>query len=226
MVNPSDHFVNLRKNKIIGQAEEIEVAISVINIDSEGKSACTSEPETYDPQQVPEHLKELLQRSSEHLTQAETAKLAGLLSEYEDVFAQDEFDLGSFSAMEHKIDTGLTKPIKQRLRRTPACFASEEEAHLQKMLKADVIQPSVSEWASAPVLIRKRDGNVRWCVDYRALNAATIKDVFPLPLVDDCTDTLAGNIYFSKLDANSAYWQIKIAPEDQKKTAFMTKYGL
>jgi hypothetical protein len=63
-------------------------------------------------------------------------------------------------------------------------------------------------------------------VDYRALNALTIKDVLPLPLVDECLDTLAGNVWYSKLDANSAYWQVKIKPEDCSKTAFITKYGL
>jgi hypothetical protein len=105
-------------------------------------------------------------------------------------------------------------------------FAGEEEAQLKKMLGAGVIQPSVSEWASAPVLIRKRCGSVLWCVDYRALNALTTKDVFPLPLVDECLDTLAGNVWYSELDANSAYWQVKIKPEDRSKTAFITKYGL
>ena len=82
------------------------------------------------------------------------------------------------------------------MRRTPAGFAGEEKAHLEKMLKAGVIKPSISEWASAPVLVRKRDGTVRWCVDYRALNSVTTKDVFPLPLVEDCIDTLAGNQWF------------------------------
>ncbi len=94
------------------------------------------------------------------------------------------------------------------------------------MLKAKVIRPSSSEWASAPVLVRKRDGNVRWCVDYRALNTVTVKDVYPLPLVEDCLDMLAGNVWYSKLDANSAYWQVRIKPEDCMKTAFVTKYGL
>ena len=97
---------------------------------------------------------------------------------------------------------------------------------LQKMLDAGVIQPSISEWASAPVLIRKRDGGVRWCIDYRALNTVTVKDVFPLPLIEECLYTLAGNIWYSKLDANSAYWQVGIKPEDRKKTAFTTKFGL
>ena len=94
------------------------------------------------------------------------------------------------------------------------------------MLKAKVIEPSKSEWASAPVLIRKRHGSVCWCIDYRELNKLTEKDSFPLPLVEDCIDTLAGNVYFSKLDASSAYWQVHIKKEDKKKTAFITKYGL
>lgn len=88
------------------------------------------------------------------------------------------------------------------------------------MLNAGVIQESVSDWASSPVLIRKRDGSVRWCIDYRALNDVTVKDTFPLPLIEDCLYTLAGNTWFSKLDANSAYWQVLVRPEDRKKTAF------
>ena len=133
------------------------------------------------------------------------------------MFAKYEFDLGTFTGIEHAIDTGDAKPVKQRLRRTPACFAGEEETHLKKMLKSGVIQESISDWASSPVLIRKRDGNVRWCIDYRAVNNVTIKDVFPLPLVDDCLDTLSGNVWFSKLDANSAYWQVTVKEEGAKQ---------
>lgn len=92
------------------------------------------------------------------------------------------------------------------------------------MLAAGVIQPSTSDWAAAPVLIRKKDGSVLWCVDYRALNKVTVKDTYPLPLIEECLDTLAGNLWFSKLDANAAYWQIKVNPKDRKKTAFITKY--
>ena len=161
--------------------------------------------------ELPEHLRDLFQRSIEHLNMGEQIQLANLLIEFQDVFAKSEFDLGNFSDKFHEIDTGSVKPIKQRMRRTPAGFASEEDAHLEKMLKAGVKEPSISEWASAQVLVRKRDGTVRWCVDYRALNSVTTKDVFPLPLVEDCLGTLAGNQWFSKLDANSAYWQIKSA---------------
>lgn len=112
------------------------------------------------------------------------------------------------------------------MRRTPLDFAHEEESHLQTMLNAGIIEPSISELASPPVLIRKRDGKVRWCIDYRKLNSVTKNDVYPLPLIEECIDTLSGNEWFSKLDANSAYYQIKVKDSDKEKTAFITKYGL
>ena len=171
------------------------------------------------------HLVNLFEKSKRELTEQEQGHLKELLCEFEDVFARNEFDLGKFDAIEHGIDTGCGRPVKHRMRCTPLGFAGEEEAQLKKILGAGVIQPSVSEWASAPVLIRKRCGSVRWCVDCRALNALTTNDVFPLPLVEECIDPLAGNIWYSKLDANSAYWQVKIQP-DRPKTAFITKYGL
>lgn len=70
-----------------------------------------------------------------------------------------------------------------------------------------------------------RDCSVRWCIDYRELNEVTVKDTFQFALVEDCLDILAGNIWFSKLDANSAYWQVRFK-EDRKKTALLTKFGL
>ena len=89
---------------------------------------------------------------------------------------------------------------------------------LQHMLAAGVIQPSSSEWASAPLLVWKKDGTLHYCIDYRALNVRTVKDAFPLPLIEECLDTLQGSIYFSCLDMASAYWQISMKPEDRPQT--------
>lgn len=133
-------------------------------------------------------------------------KLKLLLIEFQDVFAKDEFDLRNFTAIEYSIDTGDNKPVAERMRRIPVGFEKEEEAQLQKIIEAGVIKPSISEKASASALVRKRDGGVRWCINYRLLNSRSVKNVFPLPLVEECLDTLAGNIWYSKLDANSAYW--------------------
>jgi hypothetical protein len=79
-----------------------------------------------------------------------------------------------------------------------------------KMLDACAIEPSKSESTSPPVLIRKRHGKVRWRINYRKLNSVTKKDVYPLPLIEECMDTLSGNEWFSKLDANSGYYQVKV----------------
>ena len=112
------------------------------------------------------------------------------------------------------------------MRRTPLGFENEEQQHLENMLAAGVIKPSTSAWASAPVLVRKKDGGIRWCVDVRAVNQVTRKDSYPLPLIESCIDALAGVEFVSTLDLQSGYWQIELDPEDMRKSAFITKYGL
>ena len=205
LINTSDRHVIVRSGEQVARAIEVEALEPPPCINSVGVEGQPNPQEKRGV--VPEHLQELFDRSKALLNPEESQDLATLLREFQDVFAINEFDLGDFSAIEHRIDTGAHPLIKQRMRRTPIGFAQEEEAHLKKMLEAGVIQPSTSDWCSVPVLVRKRDGGVRWCIDYRAVNAATVKDVFPLPLVEECLDTLAGNCWFSKLDANSAYWQ-------------------
>ena len=161
--------------------------------------------------ELPSHVRDLFEKSSGSLSPEETGKLKNLLYQFSD------FDLGDFRLLSL---CPIAGPVKHKLRRTPLNFVEEERAHLERMERAGVIQPSQSEWASAPVLVRKRDGGVRWCIDYRGLNAITRKDVYPLPNIEECLDTLAGNEWFSKLDANSAYWQVRIAAERQEKDGF------
>lgn len=142
------------------------------------------------------------------------------------MFAKHDLDLGCLSAIKHRIDTKDANPVKHKMRRTPLGFQHQEEEHLKKMLDAGIIQPSNSELASAPVLVKKKDENGRWCIDCRNLNSVTVNDSFPLPIIEDCLDTLQGTKFFSTLDMASGYYQVEIAEEDRKKTAFITRYGL
>ena len=160
------------------------------------------------------------------LNRDELEQVRDLLIQYQDVFSEGSHDLGCFAEVKHTIDTGAEKPVKQPMRRTPLGFENEEEENLKVMLDTGVIAESSSDWASAPVLVRKKDGTVRYCIDYRCLNSKTRKDLFPLPSISQCLDQLSGNQYFSTLDMASGYWQIEIEERDRHKTAFITKFGL
>ncbi|XP_033750574.1 uncharacterized protein LOC117334856 [Pecten maximus] len=178
-INPSDKKVTLFRNQRVGVAYEVDEIVPEGSPEM-GTTFRIHQLSTSEATEVPGHLQDLYRRSCTELDEKQHAELKQL-----------EFDIGNFRVIEHAIDTGDARPIKQHFRRTPSCFVAEEEKHLEKMLRADVIKPSMSEWASSPVLVRKRDGSVRWCIDYRALNNVTKKDVFPLPLVEECIDTLS-----------------------------------
>ena len=90
--------------------------------------------------------------------------------------------------MKHKITTYDEIPHAEKFRRTPLQFQKAEQEYIEKLLQQGVIEPSVSEWSAAPVLVRKKTGELRYCIDYRALNAKTYKDNFSCPLIDDCMD--------------------------------------
>ena len=96
---------------------------------------------------------------------------------------------------------------------------------IEDMTKRGIIQPTRSPWASPVVLVTKRDGGLRFCVDYRKLNSVTKLDVYPLPRIDDHLDSLAGSKYFTVLDLSAGFWQVKMSPDSTEKTAFVTHSG-
>ena len=130
------------------------------------------------------------------------------------------------SLAEHTVDTGNTPPVHVHPRRVSATEAQVIRAEVEAMLDSDVIESSSSPWSSPVVLVRKKDGSVRFCVDYRKLNSVTTKDVYPLPRIDDVLDQLSGATFFTSLDLYRGYWQLPVAAQDREKTAFVTRDGL
>ena len=183
-----------------------------------------------EPQQLPQDKQEVLwavaESLSTELSKGEREQFYHLLLMYADVFASSDSDLGHTSRLQHEIYTGDSSPIRQAFRRISPQRRSEVQELLATMLQNEVIQPSSSPWASPIVLVKKKYGNVRFCVDYRKLNSVTRKDAYPLPRIDDTLTSLAGSSWFSTLDLLSGYWQVEMAKQDRAKTAFCTTEGL
>ena len=129
-------------------------------------------------------------------------------------------------ALPHRIDVAPgTKPISKPSYRLSAIEAAEVERQLADYLSKGFIRKSSSPWASPILLVKKKDGSMRMCVDYRSLNTVTIKNKYPLPRIDELFDQLKGAKYFSKIDLHSGYHQVRINADDIPKTAFRTRFG-
>lgn len=148
-----------------------------------------------------------------------------LVDRYSDIFAQGS-QTGRTNIVTHSINTGDERPIKQKPHRLSPAETQTQREEVLKMLAAGVIVPSNSPWTSPVVLVNKKDGSKRFCVDYRKLNDVTQKDVYPLPRTEEVLDELGKAQWFSKLDLKSGYWQIVVDPADRQKTAFITRDGL
>ncbi|KAI8486535.1 hypothetical protein Bbelb_357700 [Branchiostoma belcheri] len=160
------------------------------------------------------------------LTPEQEAKLEALLQKHASVFSTHKRDFGYTETIKHKIPTGDTPPIRQPYRSIPPSLYKEVKQHVQDMLDQDVIRESCSPWASPVVLVRKKDGDLRFCIDYRRLNAKTHHDAFPLPRIEESLAALQGAAIFSTLDLASGYWQVAVDEADKEKTAFSTQFGL
>ena len=153
----------------------------------------------------------------EHLSPLQQQQMN--FKEFSNVFSQGADDLGCTPLLEHTIETH-GPPLRQPYRRQNPAVRREEMAHVQQMLASDVIRPSNSPWVSPVVMVKKKDGSLRFCLDFRQLNAATVKDACPLPRIDDFLDALHGACWFSTLDLKSGYWQVPILERDKEKTVY------
>jgi hypothetical protein len=150
-----------------------------------------------------------------------------VVCEFPDVFLDDLLGLSPDREVEFKIELiPDIAPISQRPYRMPPNELAELKIQLNELLKKGLIRPSSSPWGCPAIFVKKKDESLRMRVDYRPLNAVTIKNKYPLPRIDILFDQLSKAKEFSKINLRSSYHQIKICPEDIPKTTFSTRYGL
>ncbi len=162
----------------------------------------------------------------EGLSVEEQKQVRALLREYQSVFSTHDGDLGCTNLLSHDIPLTDDIPVRQRYRRIPPSDYELVKTHIGQLLEAQIIRESCSPYASPVVLVRKKDGSLRMCVDYRQLNSKTRKDAFPLPRIKETLDSLTGAHWFSTLDLASGYNQVPVSESDRPKTAFCTPFGL
>ncbi|XP_040182571.1 uncharacterized protein LOC120915831 [Rana temporaria] len=156
-----------------------------------------------------------------NLTQQTDAKQ--LLQEHDGLFSVRP---GYTSAAVHRVETQGETPLRQQLYRIPAAVRTSMWKEIQEMLELGVIEPSQSPWASPVVLVPKRDGTIRFCIDYRKLNDRTITDAYPMPRIDELLDRMASGHFLTTLDLCKGYWQIPLDSAAILKSAFVTPFGL
>jgi len=226
ILNPTNRPVKLYHGTGLGKvslfSERIsETAFNVTMSTDASKSQATSTSQSFC-----DEVTSYLAKTSAHLTGEERKKAEKLLIAYEDIFSHHAHDVGSTNVVEHSIPlVPGTQPIHQRPYRTTYHEREEMEKHVEAMLEADIVEPSTSPWSSPAILVSKKDGQTRFVVDFRRVNAVTLKSSYPIPHLDDIFISLGRGVYFTSLDQRWGFFQIGIKAEDREKTAFSTLSG-
>ena len=210
LLNPSAAPVTIKKNEKVG-------ILKPLIKQSENVCVVSRQAKLVDRKaHVDEVIEQLLSRL-EGVDNRKRNELESLLREFEDVISAGDNDLGRTSMVYHNIDTGDANPICQPPRRLPFHQRGEVRQLLDNMLSRGEVEPSQGPWSSPIVLVKKKDGSTRFCIDFRQVNAVTRKDAQPLPRIDDTLDTIGDCCYFSTLDLASGYWQVEVSPDDREK---------
>ena len=210
LVNSTNKTYTIRKGCVIGTVSIVDNSelCTLAEITKKKSKDLPTEPD-FTQALVPEEYRELL---------------GPVLIANKDVFAAHDTDFGRTKTVTMKIDTKDHAPIKQRPYRTPLAQHKIVDEAVDEMLEKGIIERSNSPWASPIVLVKKKDGSTRFCVDYRKLNAITTVLAVPLPLIDDLLGVLGKAVFFTSLDLISGYWQVMMNETDKEKTAFCTSH--
>lgn len=239
VINPSNKPLTLRRNAKIADVspvlavEDLDVQLGnshgeAVNVQSQSVSSTVGICSP--PSDIHSVLQKLglgdLDIGSCEVTPYWKDQLLQLIQKYQDVFSKHRLDCGKAKEFVHRIHLSDNHPFRLPYRRVPPAQYQTLRKVLSEMEEQDIIRKSCSEWASPLVLVWKKSGELRVCVDYRWLNARTIKDAHPLPHQADCLAALGGNALFSVMDLTSGFYNVAMAEEDKKLTAFTTPMGL
>ena len=168
-----------------------------------------------DPKEVPQ--------MGPQLSNEQRSELQELLDNFSNILSNCP---GKTDLIKHEIHTPSSHPIWLPPHRIPHAYKDMVQQELDEMLSNSIIEPSASEWSSPIVLVKKTDGTLRFCIDFRQLNSISEADAYRMPRIEDLIDCLGQANYISTLDLTRGYWQVPLSEEARAKTAFATKSGL
>jgi transposase InsO family protein len=219
--NHSERTITVRKGVCIGALERGDVVKSP----AKEVGAVPSPPaDSKNKLTVEERKKALSERLDWTGIDAQSPAVAAaareLMYEFHDIFSLDPMELGKCDLTQHKIVLDDETPFQERYRKIPPHHQQEVRELLDEMLRQGTVVPSNSPYRSAVVLVKKKDGSLRMCIDYRRLNKQTKRDAFPLPRIEETVNDLSKARYFSTVDLKWGFWQIEVDPESRAYTAF------
>ena len=235
LLNPTDEPITVYSWTVLGQYELLSEAtvnaITVLpapttNVVPVSSAVVANDATTQaerDGLPTDEELRACAEKNNEHLTVEQKEQLYQLLDRFRYMFRSKP---GRTDVTKHEIDTGDSKPVRGGRYRMSDSERNQTRKMVKELVEAGAVRPSNSPWAASVVLVPKKDGTTRFCVDYRRLNAVTIKDVYPLPRIDETLDKLGGNRYFTAMDLTAGFWQVELSEDAALKTAFVTPDGL
>lgn len=220
--NSSNQYCYLHGGDIVGSVSAVEVVSLPLRI-NEVKAVGSVADYPTRTEQISQEVPDVSGTTS--LNDLQRVALSRLLQKNRRVFSYHKDRVGVSRHTAHGIDTGTNPPISTPPYRVGPSQRMEIDRHVEAMLDNNIIIPSESPYSSPVLLVKKSDGSMRFCVDFRKLNSITKRDVYPLPRIDDTLDALGKASIFSTLDLQSGFWQLPLNPEDREKTAFSTARG-
>uniref|UniRef100_A0A914NH21 RNA-directed DNA polymerase n=2 Tax=Meloidogyne TaxID=189290 RepID=A0A914NH21_MELIC len=226
LINPTQEPKNIHQNMTIAYATEITFDSDLRLFIENNYNSIGSVEFTDQTSLVEKDPTFVIDFSKSSVKGPELESLKSLCNEFSDIFSKSQYDLGSCKAGSHNIVTTTQEPITSKPHRTPFKYRDELKKHIDQLLKSGVMIQSDTPWVSNLVLVQKKDGGLRPCIDFRKLNEITVPDHFPLPRLETIMEKIGNCCYYSSLDLSSGYLQIPLTQEASRKCGLITEEGV